>query len=162
MKDAEQRLWGLVAPYVAAEDVELDDIEVLGNGRMLRIVLDAPGGIGIDRLAELSSGISRLVDAEDPIDAAYTLEVTSPGLERKLRRPAQFAKAIGRTVDVKTAVPVSGEKRHRGTLLAADDDGFTIDEDETTVTFSYGEVASVKTVFVWDGSARTPQKAHEA
>jgi ribosome maturation factor RimP len=159
MTDAVQRLWGMVEPYVAAEGVELDDIEVLGGGRVLRLVVDADGGIGVDRIADLSKAISRLIDADDPIDSAYTLEVTSPGLERKLRRPAHYLKSVGRQVKVKTNSPVAGERTHRGTLVAADGSGFTIDEDGTTVTLAYGDVESAKTVFVWDTSERRAQKA---
>jgi ribosome maturation factor RimP len=159
MTDAEERLWGMIEPYVAAEGVQLDDIELAGGGRLLRVVLDADGGIGVDRIAELSRGISRVVDTDDPIDTAYTLEVSSPGLERKLRRPAQFIKSIGRQLKVKTAGPIDGERNHRGTLVAADEHGFTIDQAGHEVRFGYGDVASAKTVFVWDTSRTPAEKA---
>lgn len=159
MEDAAQRLWGVVEPYVAAEGIELDDIEILGSGRVLRVVLDSDSGIGVDRIADLSRGISRLIDDEDPMEAAYTLEVTSPGLERKLRRPSHYRKSLGRELKVKTHARVNGEHNHRGVLIAADDDGFTLDEAGTTSTFAYGDVTSAKTVFVWDKSDRQAQKA---
>jgi len=159
VEDATQRLWGVVEPYVAAEGVELDDIEILGSGRLLRVVLDAEGGLGVDRIADLSRGIARLLDEEDPLQAAYTLEVTSPGLERKLRRPSHFRKSIGRQLTVKTHQPVGGEHRHRGALLTADDDGFTLEEAGAIASFRYDEVASAKTVFVWDKGGRQAQKA---
>lgn len=150
--NAEERLWGLIEPYVAAEGVELDDVELAGAGRLLRVVIDAEGGIGVDRIAELSRGISRVVDTEDPIDGAYTLEVTSPGLERKLRRPQHFAKSIGRELRVKAQHPIEGSRSHRGTLLEAGAEGFTIDEDGHELTLRYEDVASAKTVFVWETS----------
>jgi ribosome maturation factor RimP len=159
VEDATQRLWGVVERYVAAEGVELDDIEILGSGRVLRVVLDAQGGLGVDRIADLSRGISRLIDDHDPMQAGYTLEVTSPGLERTLRRPAQYRKSLGRELKVKTEVPVDGERNHRGVLLSADDEGFTLDEDGATATYRYRDVASARTVFVWDKGSRQAQEA---
>ena len=159
MEDATERLWAVVEPYVAAEGVELDDIEILGGGRVLRVVVDAPGGIGVDRIADLARGISRLIDEADPIETPFTLEVTSPGLERVLRRPTHFRKSLGREVKVKTHALAGGERNHRGVLISADDDTFTLDEAGVAATYRYGDVASAKTVFVWNKGSRQTQKA---
>lgn len=159
MVDVAERLWGVVEPYVSAEGVELDDIEVLGSGRLVRVVLDADESLGVDRIADISKGISRLIDADDPVSGAYTLEVTSPGLERKLRLPRHFVKSIGREVKVKTRTPIDGEKAHRGVLTAADDEGCTVDVDGTGRRIPYGEVSSARTVFVWEKGTRPGEKA---
>ncbi len=148
------RLWDRIGPYVAAEDVELDDVEVLGGGHIVRVTVDADEPIGVDRIAELSRGISRLIDEEDPIDTSYTLEVSSPGLERRLRRPRHYEKSIGRQIRVKTLSEVDGEKTHTGNLTAAGDDGFTIDVDGNERTLAYAQVASARTVFEWETSTR--------
>ena len=73
------RLWAVIEPYVAAEGVELDDLEIVGKapGVVVRVTLDAEEPIGVDRLADMSRGLSRLLDDEDPVANAYTLEVTS-------------------------------------------------------------------------------------
>jgi ribosome maturation factor RimP len=101
-------------------------------------------------IAELSRGIGRLLDADDPIKSAYTLEVSSPGLERKLTRQRHYEKSIGRDIKVKTFAPVSGEKSHSGALLSTDDAGFVIDVDGENREFTYGDVSSARTVFVWE------------
>jgi ribosome maturation factor RimP len=145
-----ERLWGTIEPYVAAEGVELDDVEVLGGGQIVRVTLDADESVGVDMIAELSRGIGRLLDADDPIKSAYTLEVSSPGLERKLTRTRHYEKSIGRQVKIKTFAPVSDEKSHKGALLAADDSGFVVDVDGEDREFTYGDVSSARTVFVWE------------
>ena len=104
----------------------------------------------IDRIAELSRGLSRLLDAEDPVSGSYTLEVSSPGLERKLRRPSHYEKSLGREVKVKTHGPVDDARQHRGLLTAADAGGFTLDIDGRPRTIAYENVASARTVFEWD------------
>ena len=120
MTGVAERLWGTIEPYVAAEGVELDDVEVLGGGQIVRVTLDADDSVGVDMIAELSRGIGRLLDADDPIKSAYTLEVSSPGLERKLTRPRHYEKSVGREVKVKTFAPVSEEKSHTGLLVLAE------------------------------------------
>jgi ribosome maturation factor RimP len=152
-------LWSLVAPYVEAEGIELDDLEVVGqgSGTIVRVTVDGPQSedagrlpVGVDRIAELSRGLSRLLDAEDPVSESYTLEVSSPGLERKLRRPRHYEKSLGREVKVKTHAPVDDARQHRGLLTAADADGFTLDIDGRPRTIGYENVASARTVFEWE------------
>jgi ribosome maturation factor RimP len=117
---------------------------------MLRVVVDAEGGVGVDRIAELSRGLSRLLDDEEAVTGPYTLEVSSPGLERVLRRPVHFRKAVGREVVVKSATPVDGAKHHHGTLEAADEAAIAVDVDGTTRRIPFGEVAEARTVFRWE------------
>jgi len=148
-----ERLWGTIEPYVAAEGVELDDLEVLGGGQIVRVTLDATEPVGVDMIAELSRGIGRLLDADDPIKNAYTLEVSSPGLERKLTRQMHYEKSIGREIKVKTFAPIAGEKSHSGALLSVDDAGFVVDVDGENREFTYGDVSSARTVFVWEKAA---------
>lgn len=159
MSSVAQRLWDLIDPYVAAEGVELDNVEVLGGGQMVRVTLDSPETVGVDLIAELSRGIGRLLDAEDPIKGSYTLEVSSPGLERKLTRPRHYEKSIGRQVKVKTYAEMSGSKNHTGSLVSADDDSFVIDIDGSEMQITYADVSSARTVFEWDKNARTKTDA---
>ena len=151
MTDTAQRLWGVVEPYVAAEGVELDDIEVLGSGDggIVRITLDGDG-LGVDRIADISEGLSRLIDDADPLPGSYTLEVSSPGLERHLRRPRHYEKSIGREVKVRTVAEIEGTTSLRGTLRSVDGEGFVVDVDGRECRVRFAEVASARTIFLWE------------
>ena len=153
--DPAGRLWDAVEPYTAAEGVELDDIEIVGRegGRIVRIVVDAPDALGVDRIAELSRGLSRIIDHDDLIPGSYTLEVTSPGLERKLRRHTHYRKSLGREVKVKTRVAIEGSRNHRGDLVSVTERGFTLDLGDSERYIDYDDVASARTVFVWGATA---------
>lgn len=157
MANVTEKLWERIEPYVAAEGVELDDVEILG-GQIVRVIVDAEESLDVDVIADLSRGIGRLIEEEDPISGAYTLEVSSPGLERKLTRPRHYEKSIGREVKVKTHQEVEGERSHRGVLASADAKGFTITHEDVQRTIAYADVASARTVFVWEKSDR-PGKA---
>jgi ribosome maturation factor RimP len=147
----------VVEPYLAAERLELDDLELSGRGRgrVLRVTVDGDD-VGVDRLAELSRGLSRLLDEEPGLQERYSLEVSSPGLERKLRRPSHYRKSVGREVVVKTA---RAEQRatYRGMLIDADESRFTVDADQGPVTVQYDDVVSAKTVFRWE---KAPKPGH--
>ena len=150
------RLWAVIDPYVAAEGIELDDLEIVGKapGVVVRITLDAEGGVGVDRLAEMSRRLSRLLDEDDPVNGSYTLEVSSPGLERKLWRPGHFAKSVGRDLKVKSRQEIGGEYVHRGVLASADDDRFVVEVDGEEREIAYGDVVSARTVFTWEKAAK--------
>jgi ribosome maturation factor RimP len=154
MSSVTERLWDRIDPFVAAEGVELDNVEVLSGGQIVRVIVDGDATIGVDTIAELSRGISRLIDEEDPFPGSYTLEVSSPGLERKLTRPRHYEKAIGREVIVKTHQPVDDSKNHRGELVSADENVFTLRTEDNDRAFAYRDVASARTVFVWEKAPR--------
>lgn len=156
--DTVARVRELVRPSVEAAGAELYDVELAGG--VLRITLDRPGGVDIGVIGTVTRAVSRLLDEADPIPGEYTLEVSSPGLERPLRTPEHFARAVGATVTVKTRPGVPGDRRVKGALVAAADDGFTVrpeggGEDRT---IAYGDVERVRTVFDW-GPAPKPGMA---
>lgn len=155
MSDVAERLWDMVEPYVAAEGIELDDVEVVGRGpgTIVRVTVDGDRPVAVDRIASLSRGISRLFDDADPIPSSYTLEVGSPGLERKLRRPAHFAKSVGREVKVKVKTAERFETI-RGVIESADDTGFTIAVDDEERRIEFADVTSASTVFEWEKSPK--------
>jgi len=153
-------IWSVVEPYLAAERLELDDLEMSGHGRgrVLRVTVDGDQ-VDLDRLTEISRGLSRLLDAEPGLQDRYQLEVSSPGLERKLRRPTHYRKSLGREVIVKIAR--EGEKAtYRGTLSDADESVFTVEAEKGPVTVPYEDVVSAKTVFRWE-KAPKPGQAKE-
>ena len=159
MADVAEQIWGLVGPYVAAEGIELDDVEVLGGGKLLRVVVDGDEPIGLDRIADLSRGISRLIEADDPFPGPYTLEVTSPGLERKLRRPEHFRKAIDSDVHIKTFTKIEDEKHHRGALVAADHDAVVVAVEGVDRLIEMSDISSARTVFVWEKGEKPCKKS---
>ena len=159
MADVAEQIWGLVDPYVAAEGIELDDVEVLGGGKLLRVVVDAEEPIGVDRIADLSRGIARLIEADDPFPGPYTLEVTSPGLERKLRRPEHFRKALDTDVHIKTFAKIAEEKHHRGILVAVDDDAVVVLVEGAERRIELDDISSARTVFVWEKGEKPGKKS---
>src|SRR5690242_9957439 len=146
----------LVAPVLAAEGLELFDCEVKPG--LLRVTVDGPGGVTIDRLGQLSQRISRLLDERDPIVERYTLEVTSPGLERPLRTPEHFRRAIGTVVTVRTTGETEGERRVQGVLEAADDTGVVV----AGRRIEYANVDRARTVFEWGGQPKPGGKQQTA
>jgi ribosome maturation factor RimP len=134
--------------YLTAEDIELDDVEVSGGGsgsRLCRITIDADGGIDSDHLSKLSPAISKMLDESDLFASSYMLEVSSPGLERKLRRPNHYTKSLGREVKVKTVDRVV----HQGMLESVDNGHFTVSTESGNVEMAFSDVTSAKTVFRW-------------
>ena len=150
-------IWDLVEPYLAAERVELDDLELTGQGkgRILRVTVDGEE-VTTDRLASLSRGLSRLLDNKTDLEDQYQLEVSSPGLERKLRRPSHYRKSVGREVVAKVS---AGESKTtiRGVLADADERSFTVDADGGQNVVSYKDVITAKTVFRWE---KAPKPGH--
>ena len=135
------RLWETIEAYLADEQVELDDLEL--SGKTLRVVIDSEDGVDLDHLTNVSRGVSRILDEADTfIDGKYNLEVTSPGLERKLRRPRHFQKSLGRQLVAKTR---SGDTL-RGELTDADEKTFTVEAGGATTSIAYDEVAGARTV----------------
>ena len=151
-------IWRLVEPYLAAEQLELDDLELTGHGRgrVLRVTVDGEG-VTIHRLARLSRGLSRLLDHQSDIEGKYQLEVSSPGLERKLKRPAHYKKSVGREVVTKVS---NGDARTtlRGVLTTADDSSFTVEGEHGVRDVPYEDVISAKTVFRWE---KPPKPGHQ-
>ena len=115
----------VVAPLVDQLGAVLVDVE--HRGAVLRVVVDADDGIGTERLMEVTRAVSQALDDADPLPGQYTLEVSSPGLERPLRRPDQFARAVGEEVSVKTRSSYGGERRLRGRLVAVGRPGLDAD-----------------------------------
>lgn len=154
----------LVAPLLAAEGLELYDVEA--ESGTIRVFVDRVGGIDLDGVSLATHLVSDALDAQDPVPGAdsYLLEVSSPGVERRLRTPAHFSCAIGRNVRVKTLPSASGERRAEGIIVAADpgsDGGLTLERVDDRGrpleprTIPYAEVSLARTVFVWGSATST-------
>lgn len=132
--------------------LRLWDVEVGGapGRQIVRIYVDGDDGVDLDTVADVSEEISRGLDLRDPIPGRYTLEVSTPGLERTLRYPEHFTVSVGRDVVVKTTEPVVGNSnRVEGTIASVDDRCVTLRLDEGEVVIPFGMIRSARTTFEW-------------
>jgi ribosome maturation factor RimP len=163
----DDELLAALQPIVEALGLELVDVE--RRAGVLQVTVDRPGGVDLDALTAANRALSHALDELDPIPGRYSLEVSSPGLERPLRTPAHFSRAVGETITVKTRPQVPGERRRRGRLLAADAEGFELlpegpgeapgaehdggTEGGATLRLSYCDIDRARTLFEWGPAA---------
>ena len=150
--DLEQTL----TPVVESAGMELVDVTFRreGGGKILRVTVDREDGLDLDAISEVSGRISRRLDVEGFDPGPYSLEVSSPGVERPLRRPADFVRRVGQEVKVKTTEPVDGDRVHIGALVEATEDEVTVATETGERRLAYDRIASARTVFEWGaGSA---------
>ena len=140
------RLIALFEPVLAEAGYELVEVEfVTGQGgATLRIYIDGPEGIDVDDCAAASQPISDLLDANDPFPGAYSLEVSSPGLDRVLRTPEHFARFVDNRVKVELQVPRDGRKRYTGMLRKADGESIEMDVDNFSVSIKLAEISRAR------------------
>jgi ribosome maturation factor RimP len=141
----------LVRPVVEGEGLELVDVTFgrEGGRRILRLTVDREGGVDLDTISKISQKVSRRLDLEGFEPGPYALEVTTPGIERPLRRPQDFRRAVGQRVRVKT-----GEGVLEGELRAAEEDAIRIAAQDDEHRVALDEVAAAKTVVDWDAELK--------
>jgi len=137
-----------IAKIVKANGAIFYDTEIVteANETIFRVYVTKEGGVSLDICADISYDLSPFLDVRPPIGGRYRLEVSSPGIERKLRKPVHFQSAIGERVKLK----VPHEDRLRGILKSADNSGITIETKHGEESYSYSEIAKAKTYFDWD------------
>lgn len=148
------RVTALVTPVLADLGLDLYDLD-FGAG-LLKITVDKPGGVNLEDLSLVTRLINREFDHTDPVPGKYTLEVSSPGIERPLRRPDHYTRVIGATVNVRLRDVTNESRRIQGVLVAADDHSITVRSDEAPHddrTIPYDQIDRARTVFVWQESA---------
>jgi len=127
------RVWLLAAPLAEGEGMEIVDIEFRHEGsrggRILRLYLDKEGGTNVDDLTRVSRQLSELLDAQDTIDGAYTLEVSSPGINRPLKKPEHFARFIGKRIRIRTRDMIDGRRSFLGILGKVVEDSVTLTQE---------------------------------
>jgi len=143
-----ERVHELVEPILARLGLELFDVEQ--KGAILRVSIDRDGGVDLEALSDATRAVSAALDDADPMPGRYTLEVSSPGLERTLRTPAHFRRYVGTTLSVKTKPEVEGERRVTGTLSSVDDEGVVVGGRH----LAFDDIERARTVFEW---APTPK-----
>ena len=133
-----ERIVELVRPAVETEGLELFDVEIAGVSHtpVIRVYVERPdGGTDMDAIAAATVAVSALLDENDPVKGRYTLEVSSPGIDRPLRHLADFQTHIGQTANVTLASPLGGRKRYTGRIRSVDGETIVLDVDDA------GEVA---------------------
>ena len=151
-------LRALVESPLSAAGLELWDIEVTRD--TVRVLVDRDGGIDLDTLSKVAGQVvSPLLDEHPELtpEDQFSLEVSSPGVERSLRTADHFQRYIGHTVSVKTSIPVEGARRHQGVLDGAGDDAVTVKTDDAVVTIPMRDIERARTVLIW-GPAPKPGK----
>lgn len=128
-----KRVWELAVPLAEGEGLEIVDIEFRyegsRGGRVLRLYLDKSGGANVDDLSRISRHLGEFLDAQDTIDGAYTLEVSSPGINRPLKKPAHFARFIGKRIRVRTRDMIDGRRSFLGILKEVAEDGVVLTQE---------------------------------
>ena len=143
---ANESLYQMLSENVDAYGYDLIHLELLGrsSSRILRLYIDAPGGITLDDCVFVSQQVGRLLDVEDPISSRYTLEVSSPGIERPLARREHYQEAVGKRIQVSTIVKCQGRKNFLGTLTCVVDDAIVIEVDGTTYVIELTKIRQAK------------------
>ena len=139
----------LIEPVLAEMGIDLVDMEYRsGQGRrVLRIYADRPTGINLDDCAMVSREIGNLLDVKDLLQQHYVLEVSSPGLNRPLKREKDFLRALGQKIKVKTAVPLKGRRNFSGVLQSFENGVLQLKLDDTVVQIPEKSVKKANLVF---------------
>ncbi len=149
-----ERVAAAARPLAEAEGLELVAVEYQreAGGWVLRVYLEKPGGIGLDDCQRVSQQLGDLLDVEDLIDHAYTLEVSSPGLDRPLVSEGDFARFAGRLVRLQTATPLEGQRRFRGRLLGIAGGTVRLEaEGGRQVAIPHAAIERARLVVEWEG-----------
>ena len=141
-----EKLIALIEPVLAQLGYELVELEYAAGrtNAVVRIFIDQPAGISVDDCERVSRDVAALLDVDDPIPTAYTLEVSSPGFDRVLRTPGHFERFVGERIYVELQAPRAGRKRYTGILKTVSAAGIEVEVDKQTVDVPFGEIAKAR------------------
>lgn len=151
-----------IAPALEAVGAELVDLELRSN--LLQVTVERSDGLDLETLAEMTRVISGLLDEREDLapSGRYELEVSSPGLERRLRRPEHFQRALGRLVALRTVPGTPGDRRIEGELIAADEAFLELRlSDEAVLRLGYDQIERAHTVFDWKAALAEAKRAKD-
>jgi len=143
----EKKTEELIAPLIEAENFELVDVEYVKEGAdwYLRVYIDKEGGITVDDCEKISRAFNVILDREDYIDDAYIFEVSSPGLLRPLKKDKDYARNIGKLLEVKLFAPVDGTKEFEAELKSFDKNNVTfVMDDDTQLTVRRADISLIR------------------
>ena len=137
-----------IAKIIEANGAALYDTEIVTEFEetIFRVLVTKAGGVSLDLCAKISHELSPFLDVHPPMSQRYRLEISSPGIERKLTKPVHFKNAIGEKVKLKI---VGGDKL-KGVLKSADNNGIVVETKQGDESFEYGVIGTAKTYFVWN------------
>ena len=132
----------VVAKALDAQHVELVELVIQNQGRkkVLQFFVDKAGGITLDDCGELTDKIDAVLEMENLIDGAYILEVSSPGVQRPLKKPEHFKRFTGERVKIVLKIPLEGRGFFTGVIASADDNGFVLDDGTNQFNFKYDNI----------------------
>ncbi len=138
----------MLEPTIERLGYELTDLEVKLGGKhgLLRVFIDKPDGIGLDDCEKVSLAVSAMLDVEDPLPGQYNLEVSSPGLDRKLTKVEHFHRFTGEIVKVSMRFPIEGRRRFRGTLVSVGDENIVVEVDGEAHTLPMATIDTARLV----------------
>lgn len=148
-RDIPPQLLRLIEPIVRAHGLELVDASTQGRGRLC-VVLDTPAGDGsvkLDECAAVSRELGPALDTSDLVPGPYTLEVSSPGVDRTLAREIDFERVVGRHVSLETRAPVEGRRRFKGELRAFDASGALLATDAGEFRIPFERIARARALY---------------
>jgi ribosome maturation factor RimP len=151
-----ERVWKIAEPLVTDEGMEMVDVEFRreSHGAVLRLYLDRDGGASLEDLTRVSRQVGDLLDVHNAVPGSYTLEVSSPGVNRRLRRADHFQRYIGQKVRVRTQAPLDGRRVFVGPLTAVDADGITVMQDGVPTMIRFTEIAQAN----YEPELETPRR----
>ncbi len=151
MTQAAKQMAELLEPGVNALGYELLGLEYLSQGRhsVLRLFIDRPDGITVEDCERVSHQVSGVLEVEDPIKGQYTLEVSSPGLDRPLFKPAHFERFVGEQVQVRLVRPLDGRRKFKGQLLGLRDGSVVIELDGEELVLPWEDIEKAHLVPQW-------------
>jgi len=138
----------LLEPAIERLGYELTDLEVRlsGQGGLVRLTIDKPDGIDLEDCEKVSHAMSALLDVEDPVPGNYNLEVSSPGLDRKLTKLEHFQRFEGETLKVTMRFPMDGRRRFRGKLLSSNEENIVVEVDGESYSLPLTMIDSARLV----------------
>ncbi len=142
------KLIKLLEPAIENMGYELADLELKTGGEdgLVRIFIDKAEGIGIEDCEAVSRQVGAILDVEDPVQGNFALEVSSPGLDRTLTKPAHFKRFMGQDVRVKLRFPLSGRRNYRGALTSADDEKIEVEVDGESHSLPIATIESARLI----------------
>lgn len=149
MNKSEQQITDLLEPTINALGLQLWGVEHLSQGRhsVLRIFIESADGISIEDCEQVSRQVSAILDVEDPIAGEYTLEVSSPGADRRLFTLEQFAQFVGNEVDVRLKTPLEGRRKFKGQLTGVSGDQISLQIDDSEYQCPFEAIERANVVF---------------
>ena len=145
-EEYEQKAEAILTPIVESRGFELVDVEYVREAGCwyLRGYIDKPGGITVNDCEDVSRAFSDIMDEKDFIEDSYIMEISSPGLDRPLKKEKDFKRSLGKLVEIRTYRPIEKQKEFCGILNAYDSNSVTIDEDGTERTFDKKDIALIR------------------